>query len=84
MGIEVRELVLDRVGLATADQNAGIDQSDQQLAKCGPNLMTAALHRRWAGTAREVFVNEALDDLIGEISDVDAGRRIQRAKCATP
>ena len=46
VAVEAPELILDRVGLATADQSAGVNQSDQQLAKCGSNLMTAALHGR--------------------------------------
>ena len=46
VGVEAPELILDCVGLANADQHAGVDQSDQQLAKCGSNLMTAALHGR--------------------------------------
>ena len=45
-GVEALKLIIDCVGLATADQHAGVDQSDQQLAKFGSNLMTAALHGR--------------------------------------
>jgi len=72
VGVEAPELLLDRIGSAAADRNAGIDQSDQQLTKSGSNLMTAALHRRRAGAAGQVFVNEALDDLVGKVSNTNA------------
>jgi hypothetical protein len=42
--VQALELILDRVGRATADQNTGVNQGDQKLAKCGSNLMAAALH----------------------------------------
>ena len=46
--------------------------------------MTTALHRRWTAAARQVFVNEALDDFIGEVSDanVAAARPVREVRDA--
>ena len=72
MSVEARELPLDSVGPAIADQNTGIKQSDQQLVKRGSNLRAAALHRRWANATRQVFINEALNDLVVKVWNPNA------------
>ncbi len=66
--IEATQFLFDWIGTARVDRHAGLGERAQQLAQRRSGLMGTALYRRRAVAVRQMLVNEAQNDFVGQIA----------------
>ena len=58
--VKAAQFGINHIYLMDFGLNTAISQNNLQMLQCGPDLVTAALHWIWAGTAWQMLLHEAL------------------------